>query len=161
MRSTPMARIAFVAIAAIGLQASAFQRDVVTAAEVPKTQITSTTALDRLNANKGVTLQWNWDAPPGELRVLARDGYLALKGGQRAASGGTLEIDGVVVKLDERIFTFRGRIVLHDAEAKVDCVRDGDYTFRITGARKYWRLKEQIAGCPGRADLTDYVDIFF
>jgi hypothetical protein len=66
-----------------------------------------------------------------------------------------------VTRIDERVFAFRGRIVLHDAEANVDCVREGDYTFRITGARKYWRMKEQQAHCEGRADLTDYVDIYF
>jgi hypothetical protein len=128
---------------------------------VPKTQITSAAALQRLNANKGVSLQWNWETRPGALRVTSRDGWLSLSGEQRAKNGGSLTIDGVVVKLDERIFTFRGRIVLHDAEAKVDCARDGDYTFRITGSRKYWRMKEQEAHCAGREDLTDYVDIYF
>jgi hypothetical protein len=159
MRSSIL-KVALAAAFAVVLQGAAFSA-AVTPAQVPKTQVNSTEALRRLNENKGVTLQWNWDAPRGKVAVSARDGWLALKGEQRGAKGGTLEIDGVVTKLDDRIFMFRGRIVLHDAEANVDCVRDGDYTFRITGARKYWRLKEQIAGCEGRVDLTDYVDIYF
>jgi hypothetical protein len=155
-----LAKVAFIAVVAAGLQGAAFQA-AVTTAEVPKTQVTSATALQRLNANKGVSLQWNWEAPRGTLRVTSHDGWLALKGEQRAKNGGSLTVDGVVTKLEERIFTFRGRIVLHDAEANVDCVRDGDYMFRITGSRKYWRMKEQEGRCAGREDLTDYVDIYF
>jgi hypothetical protein len=133
----------------------------ITAADVPKTQVASASSMQRLVANTGVALQWNWDAKPGKLNVTVRDGWLALKGDQRDAKGGRLTVDGVVTRIDERIFLFTGRIEIHDAEAKVDCVRDGEYTFRITGSRKFWRMKEQIAGCPGRADLTDYVDIYF
>jgi hypothetical protein len=160
MRLGSICRIALIAGVAVALQGAAF-RTTVAIGDVPRTQVSSAEALRRLNENKGITLQWNWDAPRGKVAVSARDGWLALKGEQRGAKGGTLEIDGIVTRLDDRIFMFRGRIVLHDAEANVDCVRDGDYTFRITGARKYWRLKEQIAGCEGRADLTDYVDIYF
>lgn len=149
------------ALAAAVLLVPANAAPAVTAASVPQSHVNSASGLAKLIANKGVTLQWNWNAGPGKLLVEARDGWLHLKGEQRDNGGGTLEIDGVVTRLDDRIFTFRGRIALYDAEAKVDCVRNGDYTFRITGARKFWRLKEQIAGCPGRADLTDYVDIRF
>jgi hypothetical protein len=109
----------------------------------------------------GIALQWNWNAPRGHIAAAARDGYLSLSGEQRDPKGGSLALDGVVRRIDEKAFVFRGRIVIHDAEANVDCVRDGEYTFRITGARKYWRMKEQEAHCPGRADLTDYVDIYF
>lgn len=156
-----MRSLAFAAalIAALILPAQA--AGPITAASVPQSHVNSTGGLAKLIANKGVTLQWNWNAGPGKLAVEARDGWLHLKAEQRDSGGGSLEIDGVVTQLDDRIFTFRGRIALYDAEAKVDCVRNGDYTFRITGARKFWRLKEQIAGCPGRADLTDYVDIRF
>lgn len=132
-----------------------------TAADVPKTQVNSATALQRLAGATGVSLQWNWTAPRGKFSAAAHDGYLTLHGEQRDPKGGTLDLDGVVTRIDEKVFMFKGRIVLHDAEANVDCVRDGEYTFRITGARKYWRLKEQIAGCAGREDLTDYVDIYF
>jgi hypothetical protein len=84
-----------------------------------------------------------------------------LKGGQGPHEGDELTLDGVIVKLDERIFTFKGRIVIVDNETSQPCVRDGLYTFRITGARKYWRMKEQEARCAGRTDLVDYMDILF
>ena len=132
-----------------------------TAADVPKTQVNSPAAFQRIVGATGISLQWNWGAPRGKFSATARDGYLTLHGEQRDPKGGTLNLDGVVTQIDDKAFLFKGRIVLHDAEANVDCVRDGEYTFRITGARKYWRLKEQIAGCAGRADLTDYVDIYF
>jgi len=132
-----------------------------TPADTPQTQVADEAAFAKLVANTGVTLQWNWNTKPGTLTANARNGYLALTGHQQAKDGGSLDIDGVVTHIEARSFMFRGRIALHDAEANVDCVRDGAYTFRITGTRKYWRLKEQEAHCPGRADLTDYVDIYF
>jgi hypothetical protein len=154
-------RFAIIAAAvALGLSA-ATAVSALTASDVPKTRVNSAAALQRLVNAKGISLQWNWNAPRGTFRATVHDGYLTLHGEQRDPKGGSLALDGVVTRIDERVFTFRGRIVLHDAEADVDCVRDGDYTFRITGARKYWRMKEQEAHCEGRADLTDYVDIYF
>lgn len=151
-----VAKAAFTAV--ILMSGAAFA---LTAADVPKTQVNSPTAFTRLAGATGISLQWNWGAPRGKFSATAHDGYLTLHGEQRDPKGGTLDLDGVVTQIDDKAFLFKGRIVLHDSEANVDCVRDGEYTFRITGARKYWRLKEQIAGCAGRADLTDYVDIYF
>ena len=39
------------------------------------------------------------------------------------------------------------------------CVKTGRFTFRITGTRKYWRLKE-MTNCEGGM-LVDYVDVYF
>ena len=55
-------------------------------------------------------------------------------------------------------FRFRGRIAIVDAPDRGrNCVRDGEYQFRVTGRRRYWRL-QQMEQCDG---LTDYVDIYF
>ena len=37
------------------------------------------------------------------------------------------------------------------------CIKEGNYTFKSTQGRKYWRLQE-MDGCEG---VTDYVDIYF
>ena len=128
---------------------------------IGETNILNEGAFKRLKANKGVKLQWLWEAKPGTLTVAETPDGITLKGGQGPHQGDELTIDGVVLNLDARNFTFRGKIVIVDNETASPCVRDGVYTFRITGSRKFWRMKEQIAGCEGRADLTDYVDILF
>lgn len=125
------------------------------------TQIVNEAALTKLKRNRGVTLQWLWGAKPGTLTVTETQTGVRLKGGQGPHNGDELTIDGIVTRIESRRFVFQGRIVIVDDETAEPCVRDGTFTFRITGARKFWRMKEQIAGCTGRADLTDYVDILF
>jgi hypothetical protein len=72
-----------------------------------------------------------------------------------------LVVNGVITRIAAKTFWFKGRIEITDDETTEVCVRQGTFTFRIIGARKFWRMKEQQAGCVGRADLTDYVDIRF
>lgn len=153
---TNLNRIAVLMIAGLLLSATAAQ-----ARMAGQTEVRNEAALNRLKSNKGVTLHWLWGAKPGKLTVKETPDGVTLNGGQGPHEGDELEIDGIVLTLDARNFTFRGRIVIVDNETDSPCVREGEYTFRITGARKFWRLKEQIAGCEGRADLTDYVDIRF
>jgi hypothetical protein len=35
--------------------------------------------------------------------------------------------------------------------------REGRFTFRITGTRRYWRMKEMNNPCE---DVADYVDVY-
>lgn len=104
-----------------------------------ETEIVNEAALAKLKNNKGVTLS----------------------GTQGPHNGDKLTVEGVVTRIEARKFWLKGRIVIVDNETNQPCVREGIYTFRITGARRFWRLKEQEARCPGRADLTDYVDVRF
>lgn len=126
-----------------------------------ETQILNEAALTKLKRNKGVTLQWIWDAKPGALSVTETPEGVRLKGSQGPHNGDELTIDGVVTRIEAKNFWLKGRIVIVDNETAEPCVRDGTYMFRITSGRKYWRMKEQEARCPGRPDLTDYVDIRF
>jgi hypothetical protein len=126
-----------------------------------ETAIANEAALAKLKRNKGVTLQWLWGAKPGALTVTETPEGVRLKGGQGPHNGDELTIDGVVTRIEAKNFWFKGRIVIVDNETQEPCVREGTFTFRITSGRKYWRMKEQEARCPGRADLTDYVDIRF
>lgn len=128
---------------------------------VGETNIVNEAALTKLKRNKGVTLQWLWDAKPGALSVSETPQGVRIKGGQGPHEGDELTIDGVATRIEAKKFAFKGRIVIVDNETSEPCVREGIFTFRITGGRKFWRMKEQIAGCAGRADLTDYVDIRF
>ena len=113
----------------------------------------------RLRRNSGITLQWiSWDYR-GRLRVSEAGNWVHLSGSQVQRGGaGRLALDGDVVSIDARSFTFRGRITIADTPDRGrNCVRDGTYEFRVTQRRRYWRLQD-IEACDG---LADYVDVYF
>lgn len=126
-----------------------------------ETQIVSEAALTKLKNNKGVTLQWLWGAGPGKLLVTETPEGVSASGQQGPHNGDQLTMTGVITRIEAKKFWFKGRIAITDNETSEVCVREGTYTFRIVGARRFWRMKEQEARCAGRADLTDYVDIRF
>lgn len=130
---------------------------------IGQTVVVSEAALRRLKANKGVSVQWLWDSKPGTLHVAETSDGVRLSGNQGPTKDGSLEIEGLVERIEANDFAFRGRIVIVDAHEPTapPCVREGLYTFRIKLKRPYWRLKEQVAHCAGRSDVTDYVDIRF
>ena len=124
-----------------------------------RTIVGDAAALARLRHNAGITLQWiSWDFR-GRVRVSEAAGLVHLSGSQHARAGaGRLELDGDVVEIGAGSFTFRGHIAIVDTpDPGRSCMRDGDFEFRITGRRHYWRL-QQMEQCDG---LTDYVDIYF
>lgn len=126
-------------------------------APVQKTEIKNQAAYERLLNNSGVTVQWLWSAQRGKLNAKDVNDVVRIDGKQ-ANFEGTLKINGEIVSIDSDRFIFRGTILILDAPEKGRrCERTGDYEFRATGKRKYWRLQE-MESC-GR--LTDYVDIFY
>lgn len=124
---------------------------------VQKTEIKDQTAYERLLHNSGISLQWLWADTRGQLKAVDEKDVIRLEGGQSNQSG-KLELKGEVVSISADRFTFRGTILILDAPDKGRrCERTGDYEFRATGKRKYWRL-QQMEVCGG---LTDYVDIYY
>ena len=130
-------------------------------AQPERTIVDDRAALERLRRNSGITLQWiSFESPRrGQVRVTERNGVVHLSGRQLQANGaGRLELDGDVVRIGARSFTFRGRIAIENApDPDRECYRTGVYEFRVTQNRRYWRL-QQMTVCDG---LTDYVDIYF
>ena len=103
-------------------------------------------------------ISWGKWKDLGELIVSDRRGSLVIKARQ-AKGGDYVEIEGKVVKVEAKEFTFQGRIVTrvsHKNDGK-PCERNGEMTFKITGKRRYWRLQEMQSPCD---ETTDYVDIF-
>lgn len=122
-----------------------------------KTEIKSQAAYERLLHNSGISVQWLWTDARGKLNAVDDNDVVRLEGGH-ANENGSVTIKGRVLSISADRFTFRGTILIVDAPDKGRrCERTGDYEFRATGKRKYWRL-QQMEACGG---LTDYVDIYY
>ena len=126
-----------------------------------KTKINDTAAAAMLLGKHKLSLQWiSWDNF-GTATVTNKLGVYGIKGQQMGrGNGDTLTVEGVIVSIDAKAFVFEGTItttVSHINGGK-PCTRQGDFTFKITGKRKYWRLQEMNNPCD---EATDYVDIYF
>ncbi len=126
-----------------------------------RTIVEDPAALQRLRRNSGITLQWiSFESPRrGHVRVTDRDGMVHLNGRQASADGNErVELDGDLLRIGRDRFTLAGNITITNApdQGRV-CVREGEFEFRVTQNRRYWRL-QQMTVCDG---LTDYVDIYF
>jgi hypothetical protein len=114
-----------------------------------------------------LSLQWiSWDYFGSAFvinnRCRSTSGICYWLKGQQKGRGTTdhLKVDGMITSIDSKQFAFRGTIeskISHIYEGK-PCVRSGDFTFKITGKRKYWRLAEMDNPCD---EAADYVDIYF
>ncbi|MFM9977842.1 MAG: hypothetical protein ACKVOP_07345 [Sphingomonadaceae bacterium] len=144
-------------IAALMLALAAQGASAPVAAE--RTIVVDARAAARLTQNTGLTVQWlGWERR-GTVSARFDNGVLTLKGRQLSPEDkGSLHLIGVVTRIEKDRFFFKGQIDIRDTpDAGRECLRDGEYEFRITGKRRYWRLQEMEV-CDG---LTDYVDIYF
>jgi hypothetical protein len=131
------------------------------APEPERTIVNDRAALARLRRNSGITLHWiGFQSPArGHVIVSQRGRFVHLSGTHAERRGpGRLILDGDVLRIDPRSFTFVGRIVITDTpDPGRNCVRAGTFEFRVTQRRRYWRM-QNIEACDG---LADYVDIYF
>lgn len=126
-----------------------------------KTQVNDASAREKLLGEHLLTLQWITfeNAKAGKVQVTEENGLLKLKGSQKDAKGNFVTVEGVIESVDAKSFVLVGKVetqVDHIAGGKT-CPREGRFTFRITGKRRYWRMKEMNNPCE---DVADYVDIF-
>ena len=126
-----------------------------------RTQVNDQTAVRMLLGRHKLSLQWiSWDYF-GAVTVKQARGIYSLKGEQRGrGSKDYLTIEGMIVSIDKNKFVLEGDVVTrvsHINGGKA-CTRHGDFTFKITGKRKYWRMQEMNNPCD---EATDYVDIYF
>ena len=131
------------------------------AAAQSKTEIGSAQAARMLLGRHKLSLQWiSWDYF-GTANVVNNKGVYRIKGEQRGR-GNTdfVTVDGAIKSVDAKEFLFTGKIVTQVSHINggEPCTREGDFTFRITGKRKYWRMQEIDNPCDG---VADYVDLFF
>ena len=109
------------------------------------------------------TLHWiSWDEPGSvEIRPAA-DGWYSIKGGQKSRKNSdNITIDGLIKQVTETDLLFKGEIrsVVASNNNGEPCIKTGEYIFKTTQNRKYWRMQDMI-NCEGGL-LTDYVDIYF
>lgn len=146
-------------LACLGLLLAAASAAPAAPAQPERTIVNDRAALDRLRRNTGITLQWIGfeSAARGHVYVSERSGLVHLRGAQ-SGGGGRLALEGDVLEIGARSFTFRGEIsIVGTPDATRNCLRDGNFEFRVTQRRRYWRL-QQMEACDG---LTDYVNIYF
>ncbi len=105
-------------------------------------------------------VQFIWDGYGTAEISKDEQGVLNIKGEQYSTNKEEyVLLEGVITVVDERNFKIKGNLKLFTEGCCGLLDREVDYTFRKTGSRKYWRLKE-------RNDLCDqytcayYLDIF-
>jgi hypothetical protein len=125
------------------------------------TRIRDAAASRALLGRHKLSLQWvSWDRF-GVAKVTNRHGRYFVKGEQRGRGNKDfVTIDGEITNIDAKEFTFKGRIVTQVSHINggKPCTRDGEFTFKITGKRRYWRMQQMDNPCD---PVTDYVDIYF
>lgn len=126
-----------------------------------RTIINDAAAAKMLLGKHKLSLQWiSWDYF-GTATVTNKAAVYSIKGSQKGhGNSDFLTIEGMIVSIDAKQFVFEGKIVMQISHINSGkpCERQGDFTFKITGKRKYWRLMEMDNPCD---EATDYVDIYF
>ena len=127
-----------------------------------RTDINNSAAARMLLGRHRLSLQWvSWDYF-GVATVTNRRGVYSLKGEQKGRgkqNSDFVKVDGIVTSVDAKEFSFQGQIITQVSHINggKPCTRDGEFTFKITGRRKYWRLQQMDNPCE---PVTDYVDIY-
>ena len=106
-----------------------------------------------------LSLQWvSWEQF-GRASVTEVGGALMLKGEQRKG-GDFVTVQGTITEVLSNGFRFHGKVTTRVSYINngQPCVRNGDFTFLATGARKFWRMREIDNPCDQAAD---YVDVYF
>ena len=128
-----------------------------------KTNINHAASARMLLGTHKLSLQWvSWDYF-GIATVTNRRGVYSIKGEQKGRGRGNtdlVKIDGWITSIDTKQFAFTGTIITQVSHINggKPCTRDGEFTFKITGKRRYWRLQQMDNPCD---PVTDYVDIYF
>ena len=140
--------------------------DTIQLSETKKKQTTKTEETDKLIGRHKLSLQWiSWtyfgyvDFVKTDFNTYSISGYQDGNKSKGECDGCYLKINGVIKKINDKELQFTGRIEssVSYIQNGLPCIKEGNYTFKSTQGRKYWRLQE-MDGCEG---VTDYVDIYF
>ncbi len=126
-----------------------------------RTIVNDQAAAKMLLGKHKLSLQWISWQHFGSATVTNEAAVYSIRGSQKSRDNrDLLTIEGIIVSIDANQFVFEGKIVtqISHINGGKPCTRHGDFTFKITGKRKYWRMQEMDNPCD---QATDYVDIFF
>jgi len=110
----------------------------------------------------GITLQWiSWEHR-GTVKITEEDKVLKIRGIQKSKENITdsVSIEGTLEVINDKEIRFTGKIITtvsYNNQGK-PCEKEGTYTFKKIGNRRYWRLQE-MKNCDGV--VLDYVDLYF
>lgn len=136
--------------------------DAATPAPAAKKATGALTAMDKKLVGKHpLSLQWiSWDYFGSVNITKESDNYYHCVGQQldRDHAGDYVKIDGYISAVDDKNLIFNGTIAIkiYHINGGQEYVRDGEFNFKSTQGRKYWRMQE-MEGPDGE---TDYVDIY-
>ncbi len=130
---------------------------------IPMASFSQSNLDDKMVGTHLLSLQWiSWEYF-GDAMITSTDteNVYEIDGTQKSTENSDyLKIKGTLTAMNEKHLVFNGTI-----ETSVDhinggqpCNREGEFNFKATGQRKYWRLQEMDNPCDG---VADYVDIFF
>ena len=104
----------------------------------------------------------SWD-DPGKVTIRKMaDGSFSIAGVQQSKDKRDyLKVKGKLEVVNDRELIFHGEILtrVDGFNNGMECKRSGEYHFKATGKRKYYRLQE-MTNCEGGM-TTDYIDIYF
>jgi len=104
-------------------------------------------------------VQFIWEGY-GTAEITKENGELKIKGEQYSNDKEEyVLLDGTISIIDERNFKINGHLKLFTKGCCGLLDREIDYTFRKTGSRKYYRLKEREKLC-SQYTCAYYLDIF-
>ncbi len=126
-----------------------------------KTDVQDARAARMLLGKHMFSLQWiSWDYF-GTATVANAGGLYTIKAEQKGR-GNTdfVRLEGEIRTISAKEFIMNGTIVtqVHHINDGDPCTREGEFTFKITGTRKYWRLQQMDNPCD---PVVDYIDVFF
>lgn len=117
--------------------------------------------VEKLLGTHKFALQWiSWDTF-GTATVTRKDGGLYIDASQELG-GDYVTLRGKLAVVEPGTFVVTGGLVtrVHHLNGGQACPREGTFTFKAKGKRKYWRLQEMDNPCAG-GGVVDYVDVFF
>lgn len=112
-----------------------------------------------------ISLQWiSWNTfGSAKISKTETEGVYKITGIQESTDKKEyLKIDGQIKPISEKNLKFEGKIetkIQHHNQGN-PCIRQGTYDFRVSGKRKYWRLKEKTNPCD-KGNVVDYIDIYW
>lgn len=127
-----------------------------------KTVVNDAAAAKKLLGRHMLSLQWiSWDYF-GTASVTQKDGIYQIRGEQKGRGRNNtdyLKLEGMIYEINAASFGFSGRITtrISHINGGQPCLREGEFTFAITGKRKYWRMQEMENPCD---PVTDYIDVY-